>query len=47
MTKMNDDPVAVEILHNLSMKGWDLALDKDWDDLRNLHVDIKEAPVQQ
>jgi phosphonate transport system substrate-binding protein len=47
MTKMIVDPAAAEILHNLNMKGWDLAADKDWDDLRNLHVDIKDAPVQQ
>ena len=46
MTKMATDPAATEILHNLSLHGWDAANDRDWDDLRKLHVDIKDAPVQ-
>ena len=45
--KTTVDPAAAEILNNLSRQGWDLAADKDCDDVRNLHVDIKDAPVQQ
>lgn len=41
MVAMDSDPTAMKILSDLGMKGWQVAVDSDWDDLRKLPLNLQ------
>ncbi len=46
LIKMSDDPGGREILSELSIKGFERAVDSDWDDVRALGIELLHNPSQ-
>jgi phosphonate transport system substrate-binding protein len=46
LTDMQNSEAGQKLLEELKIKGWQAAVDKDWDDVRELNIPNLEAPVK-